>query len=161
MSLSSSSAAPQDRRRQRWLSVLAKAPADRLDDLFHALNEALGPLPRHEILRRPEIGLVMVRGRISGSGAPFCAGEMTTTRAAVRLDSGEVGIGYVAGRHARQAEIVALLDALGQGEPWREPIESLVVAPLEAEATTRHQVRAARAAATRVEFFTVAREGGA
>ncbi|MCA0302425.1 MAG: phosphonate C-P lyase system protein PhnG [Proteobacteria bacterium] len=161
MSPTPSPAAPPDPRRQRWLSVLAKAPADRLGELFDSLTEALGPLPAHEILRRPEIGLVMVRGRISGSGAPFCAGEMTTTRAAVRLDSGEVGIGYVAGRHSRQAEIVAILDALGQGTSWREPIESLVVAPLEAEAMLRHQAQAARAAATRVEFFTVAREGGA
>lgn len=161
MSPSSSPAAPQDARRQRWLSLLAKAPADRLNDLVDVLKEALGPLPRHEILRPPEIGLVMVRGRISGSGAPFCVGEITTTRAAVRLASGEVGIGYVAGRHARQAEIVALIDALGQCPPWREPVESLLVAPLEAEAMTRHQAHAARAAATRVEFFTVAREGGA
>lgn len=161
MSPSSCPAAPPDPRRQRWLSVLAKAPTARLGELFDGLVEALGSLPRHETLRRPEIGLVMVRARISGSGAPFCAGEMTTTRAAVRLETGEVGIGYVAGRHGRHAEIVALLDALGQCAAWREPIEALVVAPLEAEALTRHQALAARAAATRVEFFTVAREGGA
>jgi alpha-D-ribose 1-methylphosphonate 5-triphosphate synthase subunit PhnG len=147
-------------RRQRWLSVLAKAPAGRVAALFESLVEAVGPLPRHEFLRRPETGLVMVRGRISGTGAPFCAGEMTTTRAAVRLESGEMGISYVAGRQARLAEIAALLDALGEHDQWRECIESLVIAPLETEALARHQVLAARAAATRVDFFTVAREGG-
>ena len=161
MPLSSPSPDSPDRRRQRWLSVLAKAPPDRVTTLFDSLVAALGALPAHEVLRRPEIGLVMVRGRLSGTGAAFCAGEMTTTRAAVRLETGEVGIGYVAGRHPRQAEIAALVDALGQHEAWREPVESLVVAPLEAEAATRHQALAARAAATRVEFFTVAREGGA
>ena len=161
MPLSSSSQGLPDRRRQRWLSVLATAPPDRVTALFDTVVEALGPLPGHEALRRPETGLVMVRGRISGTGAPFCAGEMTTTRAAVRLDTGQVGVGYVAGRQSRQAEIVALVDALGQLEAWREPIESLLVAPLEAEAVTRHQALASRAAATRVDFFTVAREGGA
>ena len=161
MSPSPSSEAPPDTRRQRWLSVLAKAPPDRVIALFDRLVEAFGPLPSHVVMRRPEIGLVMVRGRISGTGAPFCAGEMTTTRAAVRLDTGEMGIGYVAGRHARHAEITALLDALGQHDRWREPVESLVVAPLEAEALGRHSALAARAAATRVDFFTVAREAGA
>jgi alpha-D-ribose 1-methylphosphonate 5-triphosphate synthase subunit PhnG len=142
--------------RQRRLSVLAKAPADRLETLW----AGIGPVPQYTLLRRAEIGLVMVQGRISGSGAPFAAGEMTVTRAAVRLDSGEVGIGYVGGRHPRQAEIVAVLDALGQIAEWRQPIEDRVVAPLAAEAQARHRLRASKAAATKVDFFTVAREAG-
>ena len=89
---------------------LAKAPAARLETLW----QGLGAAPAYTVLRRPEIGLVMVKGRISGSGAAFCAGEMTATRAAVRLDSGELGIGYVGGRAPRQAEIAAAIDALGQ-----------------------------------------------
>ena len=161
MPLSCPPQGPTDRRRQRWLSVLATSPPERVAALYDALAETLGPLPRHDVLRRPESGLVMVRGRISGTGGPFCLGEMTTTRAAVRLETGQVGIGYVAGRHSGHAEIVAIVDALGQHDQWREPVESLLVAPLEAEAMTRHQAHAARAAATRVEFFTVAREGGA
>jgi alpha-D-ribose 1-methylphosphonate 5-triphosphate synthase subunit PhnG len=98
MSMTSSDAAQQ--RRQRWLSVLSKAPADRIEALWHKL----GSLPRYSVVRRPEIGLVMLQGRISGSGAPFAAGEMTVTRAAIRLQSGELGIGYVGGRKPRQAE---------------------------------------------------------
>lgn len=102
----------------------------------------------------------MVKGRISGTGAPFGAGEMTVTRAAVRLESGEIGFGYVGGRHPRQAEIVALIDALGQKADWQQPLEDKVVTPLAREAEARRQGIAARAAATRVDFFTVAREGG-
>src|SRR5882762_3918898 len=96
--------------RQRWLSILAKAPADRLEVLWRGM----GDTPGYTLLRRPEIGLVMVQGRISGSGAPFAAGEVTATRAAVQLNGGQVGIGYVGGRQPRQAELVAVLDALGQ-----------------------------------------------
>jgi alpha-D-ribose 1-methylphosphonate 5-triphosphate synthase subunit PhnG len=152
--MSSPAAAPD--HRQRWLSVLAKAPADRLE----ALWSGLGDVPSYTLLRRPEIGLVMVQGRISGSGAPFSAGEMTVTRAAVRLESGEIGIGYAGGRHPRQAEIVAVLDALGQLADWRQPLEARVVTPLAEEAEARRRRRAAEAAATKVDFFTVAREAG-
>ena len=143
-------------RRQRWLSLLAKAPAARLE----ALWQGLGPVPAYSVLRRPEIGLVMVQGRISGSGGAFCAGEMTATRTAVRLESGEIGFGYVGGRHPRQAEIVAAIDALGQRSDWQRPLEDKVVAPLAHEADARRQLTKARAAATKVDFFTVAREAG-
>ncbi len=142
--------------RQRRLSILAKAPADRLEALWREIGET----PDYALLRRPEIGLVMVQGRISGSGAPFAAGEMTVTRAAVRLDGGQVGIGYVGGRRPRQAELVALIDALGQLPNWRQPIEDRIVAPLAQEAETRRRHRLAKAAATKVDFFTVAREAG-
>lgn len=148
---------PTIARRQRWLSVLAKAPGAQLA----ALWQGFGPAPPYTILRRPEIGLVMVQGRISGTGAPFCAGEMTVTRAAVRLDSGELGFGYVRGRDARHAEIAAAVDALGQRADWTERLEAELIAPLAQEAEARHRLIAARAAATRVDFFTVAREAGA
>lgn len=153
MSASSSSLAEL---RQRWLSIVAKAPAARLE----ALWDGLGPVPPYSLLRRPEIGLVMVKGRISGSGAPFAAGEMTVTRAAVRLESGQVGIGYVGGRNQRQAEIAAVIDALGQIAEWQPTIERRIIAPLVEEAEARRRRRAAEAAATKVDFFTVAREAG-
>ena len=143
-------------RRQRWLSLLAKAPAQRLESLWRGI----GRVPAYSLLRRPEIGLVMVKGRISGSGDPFCAGEMTVTRAAVRLESGEIGFGYVGGRHPRQAEIVAAIDALGQCAGWQQRLDDEVVAPLACEAEARRQLVQSRAAATRVDFFTVAREAG-
>lgn len=143
-------------RRQRWLSLLAKAPATRVA----ALWQDFGVVPAYRLLRRPEIGLVMVRGRISGTGAAFAAGEMTATRAAVQLESGEIGIGYVGGRAPRQAEIVAVVDAMGQRDEWRDMLEERIVDPLAAEAAAHRQAIAARAAATKVDFFTVAREAG-
>ena len=156
MSPSSTPEADTPVRRQRWLSVMAKAPSGRLE----ALWRGIGQVPSYIMLRRPEIGLVMVKGRISGSGAPFCAGEMTVTRAAVRLHSGQIGIGYVGGRHPRQAEIAATIDALGHLPEWHEEIEAKIVTPLAAEAEARQRLAAAKAAATKVDFFTVAREAG-
>ena len=129
MSPVSPSPAAQERR-QRWLSVLAKAPANRLEELWSAIPD----VPDYKLLRRPEIGLVMLKGRISGSGAPFAAGEMTVTRAAVRLSNGAVGFGYVGGRHPRQAEIVAAIDAIGQNDDRRQEIQDSIISPLEREA---------------------------
>ena len=143
--------------RRRWLSVLAKTPPDRLE----ALCDVHVGQPRYAVLRRPEIGLMMVQGRTSGSGAPFCLGEMTITRAAVRLDDGTMGLGFVSGRAPGHAERVAVLDALLQSPAHAPRLEASVVAPLEREADERRAAEAGRAAATRVEFFTVAREGGA
>ncbi len=71
-------------------------------------------LPDYTVLRGPESGLVMVRGRAGGGGAPFNLGEMTVTRCTVRTESGLVGHAYIAGRDERRAELAALADALMQ-----------------------------------------------
>jgi len=142
--------------RRRALSVLAKAEAEELERRWQALG--LAPAYRH--LRPPETGLVMLRGRIGGSGGPFNVGEMTVTRCSLVLEEGTVGHGYVGGCDARHAEVMALCDALLQSPAHRNEIEERVVRPLAAAHAEARQRKAARAAATRVEFFTVAREGG-
>ena len=112
-----------DPPRRRWMSVLARAPAERID----ALLAGCGALPNHTILRGPEGGLVMVRGRAGGGGAAFNLGEMTVTRCTVRTSTGLIGHAYVAGRDSRQAERAALVDALmqdgggGGGRPRAPP----------------------------------------
>ena len=75
-------------------------------------------LPAHEDLREPENGLVMVRGRIGGDGAPFNLGEATVSRAAVRLSTGEVGFGYTLGRDGEKARMIALCDAMVQSDEF-------------------------------------------
>ncbi|WP_439594841.1 phosphonate C-P lyase system protein PhnG [Falsiroseomonas sp.] len=142
---------PDPSARRRWMSILARAGAAEIA----ARLAPLPALPEHRRLRGPETGLVMVRGRAGGDGAPFNLGEMTVTRCAVRLDDGTVGHGYVAGRDARQAELAALVDALMQ-DPGRAPgLEAAVIAPLEAAQAERRAAQARKAAATRVEFFTM------
>jgi alpha-D-ribose 1-methylphosphonate 5-triphosphate synthase subunit PhnG len=137
--------------RRRWMSILARADAAEIA----ARLDALPPAPPHRRLRGPETGLVMVRGRAGGDGSPFNLGEMTVTRCTVRLEDGTVGHGYVAGRDARQAELAALLDALLQDTARRPGLEAAVIAPLEAAQSARRAAQARRAAATRVEFFTM------
>jgi alpha-D-ribose 1-methylphosphonate 5-triphosphate synthase subunit PhnG len=137
--------------RQRWMAVLAKADGGALAERL----DALGPLPPHRRLRGPETGLVMVRGRQGGDGAPFNLGEMTVTRCAVQLDDGTVGHAYVAGRDGRQAELAALADGLLQDSAWHGAIQDGVIAPLAAAQVETAAREARRAAATRVDFLTM------
>lgn len=117
----------------------------------------LGALPEHDDVRPPETGLVMVRGRVGGDGAPFNLGEATVSRAAVRLASGELGFGYVLGRDREKARLVALCDALWQCRRYRAAVEDGVLAPLRARIEARRQLADQRTAATRVDFFTLVR----
>ena len=89
-------------------------------------------VPAYEILREPENGLVMVRGRIGGDGAPFNLGEATVSRAAVRLATGEVGFGYTLGRDRQKAQMIALCDALVQSNEFADAVEASVLTPLRA-----------------------------
>ena len=111
---------------------------------------------RVTVLRTPEIGLVMVRGRIGGDGAPFNMGEATVTRAAVTLPGGEVGFGHVLGRDKEKARLAALADALWQAPATRDAVEALL-APVRERLAAETACKRERAAATRVDFFTMVR----
>ncbi|HUN51323.1 MAG TPA: phosphonate C-P lyase system protein PhnG [Candidatus Sulfotelmatobacter sp.] len=143
--------------RQRWMAVLAKAKAGEVEALWPG---AVADMPAYRRLRGPEIGLAMVRGRVGGTGNPFNLGEMTVTRCAVQLADGSIGHAYVGGRRPRQAELAAVADALLQDATRRPALLQQLIAPLAAAAAERHRVAAEKAAATKVEFFTVAREAG-
>jgi alpha-D-ribose 1-methylphosphonate 5-triphosphate synthase subunit PhnG len=149
---------PPRYERRAWLSVLAKARADELASAWSALDER----PDYQALRAPEVGLVLVRGRMGGLGDAFNLGEMTLTRAAVRLTSGEAGLAYVAGRDRRHAEIAAAVDAMMQSPALRERVEGPVIARLDVAQRERRELGARKAAATKVDFFTmVTGRGGA
>jgi alpha-D-ribose 1-methylphosphonate 5-triphosphate synthase subunit PhnG len=98
----------------------------------------------------------MVRGRAGGTGAPFNLGEMTVTRCALTLDTGQVGHAYIQGRRKADAEACALVDALMQTTN-ADTIRTQILEPLEAEVSASRAQRAAKAAATKVDFFTMVR----
>jgi alpha-D-ribose 1-methylphosphonate 5-triphosphate synthase subunit PhnG len=140
--------------RKRALDAMATMPPALLGERYAALvAEAPEALP----VRGPEIGTVMVRGRIGGGGASFNLGEASVTRATIKLGSGEIGHSVILGRDIEKARMVAHLDALGQIEAWRSAIETEIVAPAIAlEAESRLRI-AEETEATRVDFFTLVR----
>ena len=129
------------------MGLLARADAARLAALFP-------DLPDHALLRGPETGAVMVRGRQGGTGAPFNLGEMSVTRCSVQLASGAVGHAHVQGRDKAHARRAAVIDALLQGDAT---LKTTVLKPLAEAEAARRQARAAKAGATKVEFFTMVR----
>jgi alpha-D-ribose 1-methylphosphonate 5-triphosphate synthase subunit PhnG len=139
-------------RRKAAMTVLAHSDAARIAGYLDAIV-----VPAHENLREPENGLVMVRGRIGGDGAPFNLGEATVSRAAVRLSTGEVGFGYTLGRDRQKARMIALCDALIQSNEFAEAVEAEVIAPLRTQMISIRNRSAAETAATRVDFYTLVR----
>lgn len=142
----------EQNERKAWLSLMATSPDGALTKLFAQEAEA----PEFEWLRKPEIGSVMVRGRTGGTGAPFNLGEVTVTRCSLKLATGEVGHGYVQGRRKEDAESAALVDALMQTDAEAK-LKDKVLTPLATEIAEAKATRARKAAATKVEFFTMAR----
>ncbi len=138
--------------RKAWMGLLARAPEGRVAELIdaHALNQTMSHL------RPPEIGSVMVQGRAGGTGAAFNLGEMTVTRCTLRLDCSTVGHGHVQGRRKADAEAAALVDALMQTDA-ADRVRDTVLDVLEEEERLRRATRAAKAAATKVDFFTMVR----
>jgi alpha-D-ribose 1-methylphosphonate 5-triphosphate synthase subunit PhnG len=145
----------QQARRKAAMAVLAHADAA---DIAARLDTIA--VPAHENLREPENGLVMVRGRIGGDGAPFNLGEATVSRAAVRLSTGEMGFGYTLGRNRQKAQMIALCDALIQSADHAGTVEAQVLAPLRAAIASEQNRKAAETAATRVDFYTLVRGEG-
>jgi alpha-D-ribose 1-methylphosphonate 5-triphosphate synthase subunit PhnG len=157
MTVSSENRGDEGRVAQRKAAMAVLAGSSAADIAARLQTIAL---PDHEDLREAENGLVMVRGRIGGDGAPFNLGEATVARAAVRLASGEVGFGYTLGRDSDKARLIALCDALVQSAAFADELESKVIAPLRAAVSARRDRKAAEAAATRVDFYTMVRGEG-
>lgn len=139
--------------RKRAMDALAHADAEDLRRLWKEAGLAVEARP----VRGPESGLVTIRGRMGGGGAPFNLGEATVTRASVRLATGEVGHAYALGRDAEKARIAATADALWQRLDARDAVEARLIEPLLASASQRDAQRRAEAAATKVDFFTMVR----
>ncbi|TYC52473.1 phosphonate C-P lyase system protein PhnG [Rhodobacterales bacterium] len=138
--------------RRKAMATLAEAsPAD-IAEKFAALTP-----PSYELVRRPETGLVMVRGRMGGTGSPFNLGEVTVTRCVIRLETGETGSVYSLGRHKKKALQSAVIDALWQRSETRARIETDVIAPLAAARRDRKATVREETEATRVNFFTMVR----
>lgn len=141
------------RRRDDRLSILSKA---RYVDL-KTLWENLPKKPDWHRLKPPETGMVMVRGRTGGDGAPFNLGEITVTRCVVQIAGGAIGVGYVAGRNAEHAELIAVIDGMAQDPHAYQAVGDGIIEPLALLESRIEAVASRKAASSKVEFFTLVR----
>lgn len=139
--------------RQANMATLVRAPGERLKALWSDAKLET----EHKIVRGPETGLVTVRGRIGGGGSPFNVGEVTVTRATVKLAGGAVGHSYALGRDKEKSRIAALFDALWQDESLQPRLAAEVIKPLARELEAADTQTKEQTAATRVDFFTMVR----
>ena len=140
-------------QRRESMALLARADGVRVAAAWAAFPDK----PDYKVLRGPETGLVMVRGRVGGGGKPFNLGEVTVTRATVQLTGGGVGHAYCLGRDADKVVRAAVFDALWQAEETRGAVEREVIEPLRADAASADRTRRDETAATQVDFFTMVR----
>ena len=146
--MSAHASSPQQGDRQRWMGILARSTEAELASLWEHYDEKR----EYSFLREPEIGLVMVRGRAGGTGARFNLGEMTVSRCSVTLKDGTIGHGYVKGRNRKHAEMIAVFDAHFQTTGAAPFINELA-----AVQKRRSDQKSAKAAATKVDFYTMVR----
>lgn len=139
--------------RQAAMAVLARASIEELHDGLVRAECSLAC----EDLRAPEVGLIMARGRISGTGRPFNIGEVTVSRAAVRLACGTTGFAYLLGRDPEKARLAAVADAHWQKHEKQAAVETHLLAPIRARIAAEKQKQREQVAATQVNFFTMVR----
>ncbi|MEX3007356.1 phosphonate C-P lyase system protein PhnG [Hoeflea sp. TYP-13] len=139
--------------RQQAMAVLARASGKELAEAWQAWPDR----PEVRPVRGPETGLVMVRGRIGGGGAPFNFGEATVTRATVKLSNGKVGHAYALGADKEKVRHAAIFDALWQDDAFRADVEKKLVAPIRDRLEAEDNEHREETAATRVDFFTMVR----
>lgn len=141
-------------RRQALMALLAEATKDEIIQIVTELGA--DALTAEAVdLRRPESGLVMLRGRAGGDGRAFNLGEATVTRAAIRLPDGRTGFAYQLGRDSEKARFSAILDALCQGD--EHAAVERAAAPVRQRIAAEAAAKARRVAATKVDFFTMVR----
>jgi alpha-D-ribose 1-methylphosphonate 5-triphosphate synthase subunit PhnG len=143
----------QNNERAAWLSVLAQTSPEVLDEAWRKI----GPKPEYEFLRKPEVGMILVRGRAGNTGQPFNFGEMTVTRCAIRTNQGLRGFGYVAGSRSAMAEQIAVLDAMLQDPEQAPDLKENLIGPLSRRLAEEKAQVAQSAGATKVNFFTMPR----
>lgn len=144
---------PLTTARKKRMAVLARCSARRLEELWAGLAFN----PAYKLLRGPESGLVMLRGRIGGTGEAFNIGEATVTRASVKLEDGSVGHAMALGRDQTKVRVAAIVDALCHNPEAAALIDAEMIAPIERELDDADEKRRQETAATRVDFFTMVR----
>lgn len=140
-------------RRKDMMAVLARATHEELAKAWSDWPQRPDVSP----VRGPETGLVMLRGRIGGGGAPFNFGEATVTRATVQLSTGQIGHAYALGADADKVRHAAIFDALWQDETARPAVEKQLVDPVRVRLQAEDAQKRDETAATKVDFFTMVR----
>ncbi len=113
--------------------------ADGSDPTLRELAQKLSGEDGFELVREPEVGMVMMRATDIVEGIPFNLGEVLVTQAEVEV-GGKRGWFMVMGRNARRALDGAIIDAAAEAShPMWEEAEKALLADREAMARRRRR----------------------
>lgn len=135
------------------MAALSRASASDVAATMAAMGAPDGVV----VMKGPEAGSIMVRGRVGGTGRRFNFGEATMSRCVVRLASGTMGFGYSLGRDTEKVRNAAVIDAVMQDLDDQAHGFDRFIAPLVEKHEEANRATAKEAAKTKVEFFTLVR----
>ena len=139
--------------RQERMRLLALAPETSLDEALSGIS-----LPGYRIVRGPETGLVMARGRVGNVGDVFNVGEVLVTRCVVQLEEKTLGHAWIMGESPRHAELAALCDALWQQESYAALLDEKLRPCLEQAIDEKRKAAAAMRQVRKATFSPLAAE---
>ncbi|MDR2455434.1 MAG: phosphonate C-P lyase system protein PhnG [Deltaproteobacteria bacterium] len=123
--------------------------------LLANLLDSMGQIEEPRLLKGPEAGLLMVRGKVSGSGAAFNLGEALLTRCVLAIGD-KVGYGFKLGLDPEGALLSAMGDALAQDPEKRGQMDSIALS-LEEAINEGDALEREKALKTKVDFLTMTR----
>jgi alpha-D-ribose 1-methylphosphonate 5-triphosphate synthase subunit PhnG len=148
--------------RAQWLGLCASSQADQFTALLENYCQDFHQNIQQAIsLRGPEVCLLQLPARVDGQGRPFIFSEATVTRCSLRHQVGHVGHSMVLGRQLQHAKHVAFFDALMHRADWAATSGQAILKALSQTLAEQQALRRAQAEATKVQFFTLAREADA
>jgi len=148
--------------RAQWMGLLARAPLDLLEKSIESYTHL-----DFEILKPFETVAYMVQARTGGKGQRFNMGEVSVAKTIIKLhiphEDGSplqkhVGVAYIKSGSERQTFLAAVADALLQDSSHRNTIIQNLLVPLQDQLCREEEIALNKVRATKVEFFTVARE---
>lgn len=151
--------------RPQWLGLLARAPLHMLENAVESYTHL-----SYEILKPFEIVSYMIQGRTGSTGQRFNVGEVTVSRTTLKLSLPEhqsskvqhyIGVAYIKGGGERQTHLAALGDALLQDSYHHESLTRTLLMPVSAKLKLDLESVNRKVQATKVDFFTIARENNA
>ncbi len=151
--------------RPQWIGLLARAPLSLLNQAFESYTHL-----HCEILKPYEIVSYMVQARTGSTGQRFNVGEVTVSRMTLKLTLSKnnstqpqnyIGVAYVRGANERQTRLAAIFDALLQDEGHHPTLVLELLEPIQKIIKHDHELANQKVRATKVDFFTVARENTA
>ena len=113
----------------------------------------------YKIIYGPNVGSIMIRGRLGGNGDPYNLGEATLTKCVIKLEEGTTGYSYHLGRDKIRAEYAAVLDALMQDKNYYFKLQSMIL-DLKDKINKKENHIINESNSSKVDFFTLVRGDG-